>query len=282
MAAYKMIESLEGVVNGFLHLGTEEMPHEAELNAYYDLCTQGIIASIETTNELVLKQDYDITIDAFQQEIGKLQSRIEQLQQKAEDAAMLFADANFKDSEVVCRFCNKLATFIQDVVNRLKEWQENALTNEEMNACTMLRYQTISDEHLVRIYDNLVRFGWISNSISLNDFAYYFTGKGFRPRKRIIWNEGEEALCLFLESITLDEKDLQKAPLIFVKRGNEDFSTPQLIRVRSRLKGARIDARRYKLAIIYYNIFNYEDWYQRAYRQDPPKGMPDIQYLIRR
>ena len=160
-------------------------------------------------------------------------------------------------------FCERTIGFIDSLIEKVQGWRESALTEKEANNCYFedVRFE---EEVLPRIYNNLVRNGWISGRrTSLNDFIYLFTGKGFRPAHPVLWKKGQDELCLFLEEMTFDIKDLKKAVLVFEKSGYV-LDSRRLSTVRSRINNRRPYDKEKKLKVMYRDIFEFPDWKELA------------------
>lgn len=271
METYRIIERLEAVVSEFLNGETytyslSVRSRERELEGIFEDSTNGIVRDLENDYDFLYQQDCDITIDAFKEKMRLLQERVESLKALFERAQEMPSDENddMDPMKIQESFCERMIGFIDSLIEKVQGWRESALTEKEANNCYFedVRFE---EEDLPRIYNNLVRNGWISGRrTSLNDFIYLFTGKGFRPAHPVLWKKGQDELCLFLEEMTFDKKDLKKAVLVFEKSGYV-LDSRRLSTVRSRINNRRPYDKEKKLKVMYRDIFEFPDWKELAH-----------------
>ena len=234
MAAINQLSILNTFVSNFLNKETygivlSDKEYQRELDEMYETSEKTIRESIENyVQDLVLKEDCDMAIDVFQGNLGKVQKQMEALSAKSERvrASLSAIDSLTEQEKVQVSFCEKLVFFLRSLISRVEEWKEGALSAQEANEENFFLDLRVEEERLPQIYYNLGQKGWIVKSKThLNDFCYYFTGKGFRPQNPISWKSTEPILTLFLECMTLDEKRWAKAALIFEKRkrGTQEY-----------------------------------------------------------
>ena len=270
METYKIIERLEALVSAFLNGETYTHSLSAgsrkrELEGIFEDSTNGIIKDLENDFDFLYQQDCDITIDAFKEKMRLLQERVESLKALFERAKDIPSDENddMDPMKIQESFCERMIGFIDSLIEKVQGWRESALTEKEANDCYFedVRFE---EEDLPRIYNNLVRNGWISGRrTSINDFIYLFTGKGFRPAQPVLWKNGQDELCLFLEEMTFDIKDLKKAVLVFEKSGYV-LDSRHLSSSRSRINNRRPADKEKKLKVMYRDIFEFPDWEKLA------------------
>lgn len=273
MLAYENIERLEALVSKFLNKETYSYSlstgsRKRELETLFKSNTDGIVKDLEKDYDFLFQQDCDITIDGFKDEMSKLQERVVSLKSQFEKAKDMPPDEN-DDMDLLKiqeSFCERMIGFIDSLIEKVQGWRESALSTKEANDCYFedVRFE---EEDLPRIYNNLVRNGWISGRrTSINDFIYLFTGKGFRPTYPVLWKTGQDELCLFLEEMTFDPKDLTKAAIIFEKRTNSGYQlkSRQLSSSRSRINNRRPFDKEKKLKVMYRDIFEFPDWKELA------------------
>ena len=275
MVAYEIIERLEDRVSKFLN--KESYTHslsqgslKRELDIMFENSTNGIITDLENDFDFLYQQDCDITIDGFRHEMEVLQQRVEALKMQFERAKGLPVDQedDLQRMKIQASFCERMASFIDKLIAKVEDWRSTALTSREAEICFFENARFDEDE-LPKIYDNLILHQWIIKSkTSFDDFFYLFTGKGFRPTQHVVWRKTEDDLCLFLEEMTFDAKDLTKAALIFEKKtrkeGYQMVKRSQLSAVRARINNKRPLDKEAKLKIMYRDIFKYPDWQELA------------------
>ena len=270
METYKIIERLEDLVSEFLNGETYTNSlsvgsRERELEGLFENSTSSIVKDLEKDYDFLYQEDCDITLDAFKEKMRLLQERVESLKALFEQAKDLPSDENadLNLMKIQNSFCERMIGFINALIDKVQGWRESALSAKEANDCYFedVRFE---EEDLPKIYNNLVRNGWISGRrTSINDFIYLFSGNGFRPAKPILWKKGQDELCLFLEEMTFDNKDFKKAVLIFEKSGYE-LKSRQLSSSRSRLNNHRPFDKEKKLKVMYRDIFEFPDWKELA------------------
>lgn len=275
MVTYEIIERLEALVSKFLNKETythslSDASVKRELEALYDNSTSGIVKDLENDYDFLYQQDCDITIDGFKQSMKGVQERVESLKALFEDAKGMSSegDEDMGRSKLQASFCERMIVFIDGLIEKVQGWSESALNTKEAEEC-FFEDARFDEEDLPKIYSNLIEHRWIAKSrTSLNDFIYLFSGKGFRPSQPVLWRRTEDDLCLFLEEMTMDAKDLTKAALIFEKRtrnnGYQLVKGRQLSAVRARLSNQRPFDKEDKLRVMYREIFEYPDWKELA------------------
>ena len=227
MAAINQLRALDGFVSDFLNKETyglvlSDKNYQENLDRMYETSEKTIRDSIEEyVQDLILKEDCDMAIDDFQHNLNQVQWLMESLSAKSE-SVRLSISGNESDSaidKIQISFCEKLVIFLKDLIARVEDWKEGALSAQEANENNFFSPLRVEEERLPLIYHNLLRKGWIvKNKTSLNNFIYYFTGRGFSPQDPIRWTSTEPILTLFLENMTTDEKRWAKAALIFEKK----------------------------------------------------------------
>ena len=270
MLTYEIIKQLEDLVSKFLNKETYSHSlstgsRERELENTFENSTNGIVKDLEKDYDFLYQEDCDITLDGFREEMSKLQERVETLKALFEKAKDLPSDENadLDLMRIQKSFCERMIGFINSLIDKVQGWRESALSTKEANDCYFedMRFE---EEDLPKIYNNLVRNGWISGRrTSINDFIYLFSGNGFRPAKPILWKKGQDELCLFLEEMTFDNKDFKKAVLVFEKSGYE-LKSRQLSSSRSRINNQRPFDKEKKLKVMYRDIFEFPDWKELA------------------
>lgn len=271
MDAYDILDNLKALVSKFLDRETYHSPSASlgslkrDLEVKYESSVKGIIKDIENEYDFLYQQDCDITIDAFKQDMRAVQERAEPLKAMLEEAKEMPADGgeDMERMKIQAEFCERLIVFIESLIEKVQALSESALTSKEANDC-FFEDVRVEEEDLPQIYNNLVERGWMSGRrTSFKDFLYYFTGKGFRPAKPILWKNGQDELCLFIEEMTFDIKDLTKAVLIFEKSGYE-LKSRNLSSVRSRINNQRPLDKENKLRVMYRDIFEFPNWKELA------------------
>lgn len=276
MAALKELNALDGFVSDFLNKETyglvlSEKEYQKELDALYETSERTIREHIENyVQDIVLKEDCDVAIDDFQNNLKQVQERMETLSAKSDNvrASLAANDTDTDQDKVQMAFCEKLIVFLQDLISRVEEWKEGSLSAQEANEENFFLDLRVGEEQLPQIYHNLVDKGWIVKSkTSLNDFIYYFTGKGFSPLDPIRWKSTEPILTLFLECMTLEDKRWAKAALIFEKRkkGTREYhpvDKDQLGVSRSKVKN-NFNFEDLVREVMR-DIMGFEDWRERA------------------
>lgn len=275
MDAYEILDKLKALVSKFLNKETyNSHPNslgslKRDLEQNYESSVNGIIKDIEKEFDFLYQQDCDITIDAFRQDMKDVQERAETLKAMLEEAKEMHSDSDeeMERIKIQAAFCERLIGFLESLIEKVQELSRLALTPKEANDCFFVDVR-FEEEELPHIYENLVRNGWMSGArTSLDDFIYYFTGKGFRPTKPVLWKQGEDELCLFLEEMTIDIKDLNKAALIFEKQrkgGIRLVDNRQLSASRSRINNQRLIDKEDKLRVMYRDIFEFPNWKELA------------------
>ncbi len=276
MVAYEIIERLEALVSKFLN--KETYTHslsygslKRELDTMYENSTKGIVKDLENDYDFLFQQDCDITIDGFKQSMRGVQERVVLLKTLFEEAKEMPSDGTTEDLERMSlqkSFCERMMDFIDSLIEKVREWSESALTKKEADDC-FFEDVRFDEKDLPLIYNNLINHQWIVKSrTSLKDFVYLFSGTGFRPASPVIWRKTEDDLCLFLEEMTIDAKDLTKAALTFEKRTRRDgyklVKQRQLSAVRTRLNNKRPFDKENKLKVMYRDIFEYPNWKELA------------------
>lgn len=224
MVAYAIIYRLEKVVAEFLNGETygniaSDSTHKRELERLFDNSTQSIADDLEAEYEALLFEDYDIALNSFKQEMKNVQERVELLKGQFEAAAKLSFDIEDNKAREQYLFCKRMVVFLNDLIERVEEWREGALTSEEDHNTyfTSVKYDR---QELTTIYNRLVEHRWIDRRTPLRAFLYYFTGEGLKPTKPIRWLPDITALTLFLERMTFEnKKKWAKAAKIFEKEG---------------------------------------------------------------
>ena len=270
MLAYDYIERLEALVSKFMNKETYSHSlsvgsRKRELENLFDSYTKGIVSDLENDYDYLYQQDCDITIDGFKEEMKELQKRVESLKSLFENALDRPSDENEELNllKIQDSFCKRMIDFIDSLINKVQEWREKALTTQEAQECFFVDVR-FEMEDLPRIYGNLVNNGWISGRrTSVYDFIYLFTGDGFRPSTPILWKKGQDELCLFLEEMTFDIKDLSKAAIAFEKSGSQ-LKSRNLSASRSRINNSRPFDKEKKLRVMYKDIFEFPDWKELA------------------
>lgn len=264
MAAIKQLRALDGFVSDFLDKETyglilTEKEYQKELDSMYETSERTIREHIENyVQDIVLKEDCDVALDDFQNNLKRVQKQMEALSAKSESvrSSLSASGSDTEQDRAQMAFCEKLVVFLRDLISRVEEWKQGSLSAQEANEENYFLELRIGEERLPQIYRNLVDKGWIVKSkTSLNNFIYYFTGKGFSPQDPIRWKSTEPILALFLECMTLDDKRWAKAALIFEKRkkGTREYhpiNKDQLGVSRSKVK----------------NNFNFEDLVREVMR----------------
>ena len=270
MLTYEIIEQLEALVSKFLNKETyshslSNSSKKRELETLYENSTNGIVKDLENDYDFLFQEDCDITIDGFKHSMKEVQERVETLKSLFEKAKeMPNEEHELEQIDIQTSFCERIIAFIDLLIERIQGWRESALTAKEANDC-FFEDVRFKEEELPRIYNNLVRHQWIIKSrTSLNDFLYLFTGNGFRPSCPVLWKKTEEALCLFLEEMTFDAKDLTKAALVFEKKtrnsGYQLVKNRQLSAVRCRINNTEhMFNKEKKLKVMYRDIFEFPD-----------------------
>lgn len=227
MAAIKELRALDCFVSDFLDKETyglilTEKEYQKELDSMYETSETTIREHIENyVQDIVLKEDCDVALDDFQSNLIRVQKQMETLSAKSESvrSSLSASGSDTEQDRAQMAFCEKLVVFLRDLISRVEEWKQGSLSAQEANEENFFLELRIGEERLPQIYRNLVDKGWIVKSkTSLNNFIYYFTGKGFSPLDPIRWKSTEPKLALFLECMTLDDKPWAKAALIFEKR----------------------------------------------------------------
>ena len=269
MLTYEIIERIEALVSKFLNRETyshslSNSSKRRELETFYENSTNGIVKDLESDYDFLFQEDCDITIDGFKQSLEGVQERAESLKYLFEKATeMPTEEGELEQMEIQASFCERMIEFIDSLIEKIQEWREDALSAKEANDC-FFEDVRFKEEDLPRIYNNLVSHRWIIKSrTSLNNFIYLFTGKGFRPSQPVLWKKTEDDLCLFLEEMTFDAKDLAKAAIVFEKKtrnnGYQLVKKRQLSAVRSRINNDRLYEKEKKLMEMYRDIFEFPD-----------------------
>lgn len=276
MAALKQLESLNDFVSKFLQDETygivlSDKAYQKELDEVFDSSTRTIRSDIEEyVQDLILKEDCDLTIDDFRYNLSQVQEKMNELNAVSEKTMESIADNDSLSTrqKVQLSFCFKLMSFLRDLIGRVEEWREGTLSAQEANEQNYFMDLRIDKDQLPLVYHNLVNKGWIVKSkTSLNNFIYYFTGKGFRPQNPIRWNSTEPILTLLLENMTIDEKRWAKAALIFEKRkrGTGEYHPVNREQLSvSRNKVLNNDDLRWLLREVMFGVLGFRDWEQRA------------------
>ena len=276
MAALNQLKSLNDFVSTFLQEETygivlSEKAYQKELEELYEKSTCLIRSEIEDyVQDLVLKEDCDLTIDDFQRNLNMVQEKMKELNAVSEETMYSIADNDSLSArqKVQLSFCNKLMSFLRDLIGRIEEWKEGALSAQEANEQNFFLGLRIDEGQLPNVYDNLINKGWIVRSrTSLNNFIYYFTGKGFSPQNPIRWTGTEPILTLLLENMTTDEKRWAKAAIIFEKkkRGSREYHPVNREQLSvSRNKALDNDNIKWLLREVMYDILGFKDWEKRA------------------
>ena len=227
MAAIRQLRVLDDFVSDFLDKETyglilSEKEYQKELDSMYETSERTIREHIENyVQDIVLKEDCDVALDDFQNNLKRVQTQIEALSAKSESvrSSLSATDSDTEQDRAQMAFCEKLVVFLRDLISRVEEWKGGSLSAQEANEENFFLDLRVGEEQLPQIYRNLLDKGWIVRSrTSLNNFIYYFTGKGIIPQNPIRWKSTEPILTLFLECMTLEEKKWAKAALIFEKR----------------------------------------------------------------
>jgi len=275
MVAYEIIERLEARVTKFLNKETyahslSQGSLKRELDNLFENSTSGIVKDLENDFDFLYQQDCDITIDGFRNEMEVLQQRVESLKTQFEQAKGLpiEQDEYLERMRIQASFCERMVSFIDTLIAKVEDWKTTALTSKEAETCHFEDVRFDEDD-LPKIYDNLISHQWIVKSkTSLSDFIYLFTGNGFRPSNPVVWRKTEDDLCLFIEEMTFDAKDLTKAALVFEKKtrkeGYQMVKRSQLSAVRARINNKRPLDKEAKLKVMYRDIFEYPDWEELA------------------
>lgn len=224
MVAYEIIERLERIVEKFLNGETygnisSDSTHKRELERLFDNSTLGIANDLEADYENLLTEDCDITIDAFKQEMKKVQERMGLLKDQFDTATKKPFDIEDNKARTQYLFCKRMVEFINDLTARVEEWKEGALTSAE-DYDTYFTSVKYNRDELALIFKRLVANRWISSRTPMRAFLYYFTGEGLKPTKPIRWLPDITILTLFLERMTFEnKKKWAKAEKIFQKEG---------------------------------------------------------------
>lgn len=269
MLTYEIIERLEALVSKFLNKATyshslSNSTKKRELETLYENSTNGIVKDLENDYDFLFQEDCDITIEGFKHSMEGVQERAESLKNLFEKAKeMPTEEGEWEQMEIQASFCKRMIEFIDSLIERIQGWREDALSAKEANDCFFENVR-FKEEDLPRIYNNLVSHRWIIKSrTTLNNFIYLFTGKGFRPSQPVLWKKTEDDLCLFLEEMTYDAKDLAKAAIVFEKKtrnnGYQLVKKRQLSVVRSRINNDRLYEKEKKLMEMYRDIFEFPD-----------------------
>ena len=276
MAAINQLKGLNDFVSRFLQEETygivlSDKAYQKELDEMFEYSTRTIRTDIEEyVQDLVLKEDCDLTIDDFRYNLGQVQERMKELNAVSEKTIASIADNDSlsERQKVQMSFCNKLISFLRALIERVEEWKEGALSAKEANEQNYFTNLRIDEERLPDIYYNLINKGWIVKSrTTLNNFGYYFTGKGISPQNPIRWNSTEPILTLLLENMTMDERRWAKAALIFEKKkkGTREYRPVNREQLSvSRKKAMENDNLRLLLREVMYDVLGFKDWEQRA------------------
>ena len=277
MAALNQLKALDDFVSDFLNKETygivlSDMEYQKELDEMYETSERIIREHIEDyVQDIVLKEDCDVAINVFQNNLNQVQVRMGALSAKSESVRSSISanNAYTEQDKVQMAFCEKLIVFLRDLISRVEEWKEGSLSAQEANEENYFLDLRVGEERLPQIYRNLVYKGWIVKSrTSLNDFHYYFTGRGLRPQNPIRWKSTEPKLTLLLENMTLDDKIWAKAALIFEKRkrGTQEYHPVNREQLSvSRKKAMGNDNIELLLREILSEVIELKDWKERAH-----------------
>lgn len=195
--------------------------YENQLNNTFEESTRAITVDINKDIEWFSQEENRHLIEGFKKQ-GKI------VHQHAIELSQHIVDIKTKisnESEIVglqIDFCNRLQSFIDDLVIKIEDVTSDALTKDQIKNCHFDTLRAgITAEHLRQIYNNLLNQHWICRKhTSVNDFIYLFTGEGFATTKQIHWKVSTVKLSLFLYEIVADEKIWAKASYIFLVKNN--------------------------------------------------------------
>ena len=276
MAAINELKALDGFVSDFLNKETyglvlSEKEYQKELDSMYETSERIIREHIENyVQDIVLKEDCDVALDNFQYHLKRVQTQMEALSAKSESvrSSLSASGSDTEQDRAQMAFCEKLVVFLRDLISRVEEWKEGSLSAQDANEENFFLDLRVGEERLPQIYRNLVNKGWIVKSkTSLNNFIYYFTGKGISPQNPIRWNSSEPKLTLFLECMTAEEKRFKKAPLIFEKRKRKTQEYLPVNRDQLGVSRAKIkNQHNFDLLVreVMQGVMEYEDWEKMA------------------
>lgn len=209
---WMFIENLESKENEYSNLTPKE--YKRQLDYYFETETENIIKDINRDLEHLSKEDDESLKDGLKGLVPKVETLL------ANVNGLAISEEEDERAQIRSAFYECLQAFLRNLIQKVEEISEGALTNEEINNChfdNLLPKITI--DHLEQIYDNLKANHWIcSRHTSMGDFIYYFSGQGFRPTEKIHWKVSTAKLTLFLVEVVADENVWAKASHIFLVR----------------------------------------------------------------
>lgn len=140
MAAINQLKSLNDFVSKFLQEETygivlSDKAYQKELDELFASSTRTIRTDIEEyVQDLVLKEDCDLTIDNFRHNLSQVQEKMKELNAVSEKTMYSIADNDSlsERQKVQMSFCNELMSFLRTLIGRVEEWKDGSLSAKEV------------------------------------------------------------------------------------------------------------------------------------------------------
>ena len=204
-------------------LDFSEQEYEDEIRHLFEQQTKSVQDNLDRVIERSSKEDITAARNRFFHNIELVQRRLELLKDRVRRSS-LSLNSKIDRKAVQLRFCERTLSFIDTIDSQLKELDEEALSQAEIND-TYFIVILPSKEELAVIYTNLVKEHWIEgDDTSFGDFSHFFGGEGLKPRHRIKWNKSLSILAAFIDLMTDDKNAISKAAKVFSICDDKDKS----------------------------------------------------------
>ena len=139
---------------------------------------------------------------------------------------MLGGDDVSKTIQTYIQYSEKIRLFVQKVQNVQDESQAiDTHVDVREDVEPILNYfegVDYSEEQLRKLCTSLVESHWLDSKTKVDDFVYFFSGRGSIPTPRLMWMEKTVLLSIFLKEVTRDRYVWRKAAQIFLAPSRRD------------------------------------------------------------
>lgn len=216
MWTYDIVSALHRIISEFIEGdgGMDFAPYyyKLQLDSRYEQATKSITNDINDDIERLTKEDCAQFKEDFERLKPEVVANINSLLERIENIGI--DSSQGVKAKMQLEFCEKIKTFISEVLKKIEEERETALTQAQIEE---MCYLCPNGDYLEMVYWNLRDKHWICGKhTSIYDFIYYFTGEGFKPSEPIHWNVSAKKLTLFLNEMVEDDKIWSKASFMFL------------------------------------------------------------------